>query len=217
LLLEEKEVAEEIIHRAVRCGVRSLKLTPVFIGSGCLNHGGTKDPFGCIPKIPCPNPLSGGGGHKAEVQLDLLSPPLDLQPHHGAQGLIFHKVQQTVVALHGLAVDREDHVPQHPAPGRVEVSLCVVSREAVLQVKDSGIGITEADLPHVFDRFYRTDLSRSQVEGSGLGLAIAKWIAHTHGVDIKVFSDGRSGCTFSVSFLEVESGGYSLGSGSHNL
>jgi heavy metal sensor kinase len=85
-----------------------------------------------------------------------------------------------------------------PAPGTVRVSLSVASKEAVLEVSDSGIGIAQADLPHIFDRFYRTDPSRSQVEGSGLGLAIAKWIAEMHHADISVVSTEREGSTFRV-------------------
>jgi heavy metal sensor kinase len=86
-----------------------------------------------------------------------------------------------------------------PAPGRVEVSLSVSSKQAILIVRDSGIGIAQIDLPHVFDRFYRTDPSRSQVEGSGLGLAIAKWIAEMHHADISVASTEHEGTTFRVS------------------
>ena len=85
-----------------------------------------------------------------------------------------------------------------PAPGKVEVSLDLTSKEAVLQVSDSGIGTAQADLPHVFDRFYRTDPSRSQVEGSGLGLAIAKWIAEMHHAELSVVSTEQKGTTFRV-------------------
>lgn len=85
-----------------------------------------------------------------------------------------------------------------PAPGSVEIGLTVDGKVAVLLVRDSGIGIAQADLPHVFDRFYRTDPSRSQVEGSGLGLAIAKWIAEMHHADLSVASTVHEGTTFRV-------------------
>jgi signal transduction histidine kinase len=62
------------------------------------------------------------------------------------------------------------------------------------------MGIAQADLPHIFDRFYRTDPSRSQVEGSGLGLAIAKWIAEMHHAEISVTSAERQGTIFRVAF-----------------
>jgi signal transduction histidine kinase len=61
-------------------------------------------------------------------------------------------------------------------PGLIEISLILSADHATVVVRDNGLGIPQADLPHVFDRFYRADPSRSQIEGSGLGLAIAKWI-----------------------------------------
>jgi len=87
-----------------------------------------------------------------------------------------------------------------PAPGHVEVNLGASLKQAVLQVSDSGMGIAKADLPRIFDRFYRTDPSRSQVEGSGLGLAIAQWIAEIHHADISVTSTEHQGTTFRVAF-----------------
>ena len=61
----------------------------------------------------------------------------------------------------------------------------------VISVIDDGIGIDAADLPHVFDRFYRTDQSRSRgIGGTGLGLAITRAIVEAHGGTIAVASDG---------------------------
>jgi signal transduction histidine kinase len=85
-------------------------------------------------------------------------------------------------------------------PGRVEVVLSTVSGQANIVVRDSGIGIAPADLPHIFDRFYRADPSRSQVEGTGLGLAIAKWIAEIHHVELSVASEESKGTTFRLAF-----------------
>jgi heavy metal sensor kinase len=86
------------------------------------------------------------------------------------------------------------------APGRVDVTLSAVSGAATLHVRDSGMGISAADLPHIFERFYRADPSRSQVEGSGLGLAIAKWIAETHHADLSVASEEHQGTVFRIVF-----------------
>lgn len=86
------------------------------------------------------------------------------------------------------------------APGQVEVTLSLVLGEPTLLVRDSGMGISDDDLPHVFERFYRADPSRSQVEGSGLGLAIAKWIAEIHHADLSVSSEEQKGTTFQVVF-----------------
>lgn len=87
-----------------------------------------------------------------------------------------------------------------PAPGRIEVALGTISGRATLTVRDSGIGIAQSDLPHIFDRFYRADPSRSQVEGNGLGLAIAKWIADLHRADLLVESKQKKGSAFRVVF-----------------
>ena len=77
----------------------------------------------------------------------------------------------------------------------------IEAREAAsLSIRDSGIGIAPALLPHVFERFFRADPSRSQVEGTGLGLAIAKWIADAHHAALSVSSIEGEGSTFSVVF-----------------
>lgn len=69
--------------------------------------------------------------------------------------------------------------------------------DAFVRVHNSGAAIPAADLPHVFDRFYRVDKSRSRhVDGSGLGLAIAREVARRHGGDIEVRSSEAEGTTF---------------------
>jgi heavy metal sensor kinase len=87
-----------------------------------------------------------------------------------------------------------------PSPGRIDVTLSVSHHEATVTVCDNGIGIPESDLPRIFDRFYRADPSRSQVEGSGLGLSIARWIADTHHADLSVSSVEHAGTAIQVAF-----------------
>ncbi len=68
-----------------------------------------------------------------------------------------------------------------PAGGQITVSISIQDGMARLTVQDEGQGISAQDLPHIFDRFYRTDTSRArQTGGTGLGLAIAKWIVDRH-------------------------------------
>jgi signal transduction histidine kinase len=69
-----------------------------------------------------------------------------------------------------------------------------------ITVSDNGPGIPAEELPHIFDRFYRVEKSRSRgpLGGSGLGLSIAQWIAVGHGGRIEVASEPGKGTTFSV-------------------
>jgi heavy metal sensor kinase len=83
-------------------------------------------------------------------------------------------------------------------PGRIDVALSVNSHQATVEVRDSGAGISAADLPHIFERFYRADPSRSNIDGAGLGLAIAKWIAEMHHADLTVASEMQKGTVFQL-------------------
>ena len=78
------------------------------------------------------------------------------------------------------------------AGGNIVLRAGLESDEALaISIIDDGIGIHAADLPHVFDRFYRTDQSRSRgIAGTGLGLAITRAIVEAHGGTIAVTSDG---------------------------
>lgn len=68
-----------------------------------------------------------------------------------------------------------------PVGGSVTVSVRAEAEWVVLDVIDTGIGISEPSLPRVFDRFYRSDPARAAAAGTGLGLPIARWIAEAHG------------------------------------
>jgi len=87
-----------------------------------------------------------------------------------------------------------------PPGGRIAVSLDQPGSRSRVTVTDSGIGITRDALPHIFDRFYRADASRSYEEGTGLGLAIAKWIADIHQAVLSAESTEGCGTTFRVLF-----------------
>ncbi|HQR37925.1 MAG TPA: ATP-binding protein [Blastocatellia bacterium] len=84
--------------------------------------------------------------------------------------------------------------------GRVEVSAEVRTDGAsVVRVADTGVGIPHADLPRVFERFYRADRSRSRdAGGSGLGLAIVKHLARAHGGTVSVESHQARGSVFTI-------------------
>ena len=84
------------------------------------------------------------------------------------------------------------------AQGRIRLELRAETREAVLTVSDTGVGIAPEDLPRVFDRFYRGPGSDARSRGTGLGLAIAKRIVEAHGGSISVESRVGQGSTFTV-------------------
>jgi signal transduction histidine kinase len=73
-------------------------------------------------------------------------------------------------------------------------------------VKDGGIGIKKEDMPHIFDRFYRADRSRTKqrIEGYGLGLSIAKRIVALHNGSIRVESEVRKGSVFTVTLPKIK-------------
>lgn len=95
---------------------------------------------------------------------------------------------------------------QFPGPERYtlidttgEVVSDSISLYALVEVKDTGMGISEEDQPKVFERFYRTEKSRSkETGGTGLGLAIVKHVALTHGGDVSVKSALGKGSTFTM-------------------
>ncbi|MGK7892595.1 MAG: sensor histidine kinase [Xenococcus sp. (in: cyanobacteria)] len=83
--------------------------------------------------------------------------------------------------------------------GNVTLELYKQSRSAIVNIKDTGIGISPEQLPHIFDRFWRADKARSRREGgTGLGLAIVKAIAQSHGGKISVTSNVNVGSCFQV-------------------
>lgn len=92
--------------------------------------------------------------------------------------------------LHQLLITVLDNAIKYtPEGGLVRVTCRKLSHSVLLEVEDTGIGISADNLQHIFTRFYRGDKARTRPEsGSGLGLAIAKWIVERHGGKIRVES-----------------------------
>jgi len=88
-----------------------------------------------------------------------------------------------------LRVFVDNSVKYTPEGGKIKLECYSDKNSAVVTVEDSGIGISEKDLPQIFDRFYRADKSRTkETGGTGLGMAIAKWIVLRHEGTIRVQS-----------------------------
>jgi two-component system phosphate regulon sensor histidine kinase PhoR len=91
----------------------------------------------------------------------------------------------------------DNAIKYNKAGGEVSIELTSSADSAKVVVKDSGIGIPKAHLPHIFERFYRVDKSRSKkTGGTGLGLSIVKHIAEFHGGSVEVESEENVGSIF---------------------
>jgi two-component system, OmpR family, sensor histidine kinase CiaH len=84
--------------------------------------------------------------------------------------------------------------------GSISIKGVVKNSRAIIEIIDTGIGISKGDLPYIFDRYYRGDKSRTRhQEGTGLGLSIAKWIVESHSGKIRIMSKEGEGTHVSVS------------------
>lgn len=124
------------------------------------------------------------------------------------------KLRNGAVPVHGdpealrraLLILMDNAAKYTPEGGSVEVRLEARGGHAVAWVSDTGIGIAAADLPHIFDRFWRADKARSREQGgAGLGLSIAKWIVEMHGGTIACQSELGKGSVFEIK-LPIEKG-----------
>ncbi|HEY8714604.1 MAG TPA: heavy metal sensor histidine kinase [Candidatus Acidoferrum sp.] len=130
-----------------------------------------------------------------------------LEPVSAAKKIDLNTISQPHVHVRGDAswIERvilnllDNAIKFTPEGGTVSVSVIAAGKEAELCVRDTGIGISPQALPHIFDRFYRAEPSRSkQVEGVGLGLALVRWIVEKHGGQIAVQSEPAKGSRFTV-------------------
>jgi len=98
-----------------------------------------------------------------------------------------------------LRIFMDNSVKYTPAGGSIKLNSYVLNNEAIISIEDTGIGIPKEDLPHIFNRFYRADKSRTKKSGgTGLGLSIAKWIIDSHNGNINVWSKINTGTVIKI-------------------
>lgn len=108
-------------------------------------------------------------------------------------------VRANPAAIKQITVNLLDNAIKYTPPGgKIQISVGTRGQQAMLQVSDTGIGIPDAAIPQVFDRFFRVDKSRASDGGSGLGLSIVRSICTSLGGSVSVTSQLGKGSRFSV-------------------
>jgi two-component system, OmpR family, sensor kinase len=150
--------------------------------------------------------------HVQPVEMDTLLLEVYRQAQVMAQGVFVRlgaEDQAMVLGdadrLRQLLLNLVDNALKHTVAGIGEVTLTLRRAGGWVRVgvEDNGAGIPPEDLPHIFERFYRADPSRSRPGGSGLGLAIARWVAEAHGGRIEVESQVGKGSIFTLWLPEL--------------
>ena len=97
-----------------------------------------------------------------------------------------------------------DNALRYSGSDRIDVSSAATPTEVTVSVADFGIGIPAEHIPHLFERFYRVNKSRSRsLGGTGLGLAIVKHLVQLHGGSVSVVSRPGQGTTFSFTLSRL--------------
>ncbi|MGH4125550.1 MAG: sensor histidine kinase [Clostridium sp.] len=107
------------------------------------------------------------------------------------------KIKQVIINLLSNAVKFTEGL------GEINITLKESDEKVILKIKDTGIGINNEDLPYIFERLYRGDKSRHEIEGTGIGLTIVKNILTLHKASIDVKSKKGKGCVVTVYFNRV--------------
>lgn len=139
-----------------------------------------------------------GIAEKACRKISLLAKEKEIELKTDVKNQILWANEESLKEM--LLIFLDNAVKYTPKGGRVTVVTKADKKWLEIKVKDTGIGIAKEDLPYIFDRFYRTDQSRSKekVSGFGLGLSLAKRIIEIHKGSVDVASVLDKGTTFTI-------------------
>lgn len=145
--------------------------------------------------------------HEACRQARVLAESKQLKFHESVERQNLY-VQGDARSLERLFLILLDNAVKYtPSGGMIEATLGSENGLVLAEIKDTGVGMTPEDIPHIFERFYRADRARSRdTGGSGLGLAIGRWIAEAHGGEIRVHSELAKGSSFQIRLPRIETG-----------
>lgn len=188
--LMEKRISGQQVHKLIRSNLEDLtvlqnmannmlKLTKVHtVGNGVAQPVSVLE----IVNTACTKTASLAKKKKINIEIDV--------PEAIVQGDKDNLVELFVILL-------DNAIKYSPSNSKIAVVCENLDHKVRVMVKDNGEGITQADLPHIFERFYRADKSRSR-DGYGLGLSIAKKIIDSHKGSISVVSKLNKGSVFTV-------------------
>lgn len=111
--------------------------------------------------------------------------------------------RQSLIELFVILLDNA--IKYSPKESKISINITQTNGSAMVKIADKGMGIKASDLPYIFNRFYRADLSRNKekIEGYGLGLSIAKRIVDLHGGTIEATSKSGKGTEFIIKFPKI--------------
>jgi two-component system phosphate regulon sensor histidine kinase PhoR len=181
-----QEMLQDIIEKIVRTCIRLDKLVRSLLTLADIENL-SEDRFRPVNLIPLVencvhNLLTVNPSVQVSVRCDVEAVPIIADPD------LFELAIMNIL---------ENAVKYSQEPARIEISMEIVNQEVYLRMKDHGIGMSEKDLPHVFERFYTVDKARSRKSGgTGLGLSIVKIILEKHKGKIIATSELGQGSTF---------------------
>ena len=141
-------------------------------------------------------------------QMKLLAEEKSLAMRCSFQRVIY--VEGDQARLKQVVVNLIDNAIKYtPERGEINVTVRSSQDKALLEVSDTGVGISPGAIPHLFERFYRADKARSRDSGGvGLGLAIVKAICSAHGAEVKIYSQEGKGSRFTIELPLSQDHGY---------
>ncbi len=193
--LKRERTAEEyqnVLHACLRAGQRMKSMTNSLLELTRIDSAGTAP-----QKTKC---------DLSEIVADAVNSASLLSEKHpirfqglepGTGGLRKLKARMDAERLHQVITNLVANAVQHNPDGcEIDIRL---TKEGVIEISDTGIGIPPESLPHIFERFYRVDKSRSrELGGAGLGLSIVKQLIEAHGGQITATSEPGRQTTFTI-------------------